>query len=313
MVPSASDTHIFISSTSKRKKSLGYILLLVSPLIWLKCFGLIFYRTRARTRSIAVLQYTVLIVEIFLMFGSCYLYYAVTADSGQYSLYLSNVASRNISMMEGRRQFDELIWQSVLKTFFLGVIFGLIQACNMYLAAQWRQRLCDRFRELLFQSPNGCVLYDTAQTEDDMSKVITNDVKQFTSNFATSLFGSMFFAGTISIVLVITLASVFLVLAANGDASGILICFAAFLICVLIILLTTKLYNRSILSLAKWKGRLRGYLQRIQRNAECIVLYGSQRVELKYIERLISKIHHSMFIKSIGFALVNFPIQLLSN
>jgi hypothetical protein len=53
-------------------------------------------------------------------------------------------------------------------------------------------------------------------------------------------------------------------------------------------------------------------MQRIQTNAECIVLYGSQRVELKYIERLISNIRNSMLIGSIGFALTNFPIQLLS-
>ena len=312
MARTPNETRIFVSKSPKQKRSLRYILLLISPLIWLKCFGLIFYRTRARTRSSAVIQYTVLIVEILLMFGSCYLYYAVTADSGQYSLYLSNVASKNISMMEGRQQFDDLIWRSVLKTFFLGVIFGLIQACNMYLAAQWRQRLSDRFRELLFRSSNGCLLYETAQTENDIPKVMTNDVKQFTTNFAVTLFGSMFFAGIISVFLVIILACVFLVLAANGDATGILICFVAFFICVLIILPTTQLYNWIILSIAKWKGRLRGYVQRIQRNAECIVLYGSQRVELKYIERLISNIRHSMLIGSVGFALVNFPIQLLS-
>ena len=53
-------------------------------------------------------------------------------------------------------------------------------------------------------------------------------------------------------------------------------------------------------------------MQRIQTNAECIVLYGSQRVELKYIERLMWNIRNSMLIGSISFALVNFPIQLLS-
>jgi hypothetical protein len=53
-------------------------------------------------------------------------------------------------------------------------------------------------------------------------------------------------------------------------------------------------------------------MQRIQTNAECIVLYASQRVELKYVERLMSNIHNSMLIGSISFALINFPIQLLS-
>jgi hypothetical protein len=177
------------------------------------------------------------------MIASCYLFYAVTADAGQYNLYLSNVSSNTTSMDEGRRLFDDLIWRTALKTFFLGFIFGLIQACNLYLAAQWRQRLCDRFRELLFRSPNGCVLYETAQTDEDIAKMITNDVKQFTSNFATVLFGSMFFAGTISVFAVIIIACVFLVLAADGDASGILICFGAFILCVLLMLPSTQLYN----------------------------------------------------------------------
>ncbi len=241
------DTHIFIQETSKQEKSLRYFLLLISPLTWFKCFSLIFYHTRARTRFIACIQYTILALVILLMAGSCYLFYAVTADAGQYNLYLSNVASKNISMIDGRQQFDDLIWQTVLKTFFLGLIFGLIQACNLYLAAQWRQRLCDRFRELLFKSPNGCVLYKTAQTDEDMSKVITNDVKQFTSNFATVLFGSMFFTGTISVFTVIIIACVFLVRAANGDTSGIVICFVAFITCVLIILPMTQLYNWNLM------------------------------------------------------------------
>ncbi|UJR10859.1 hypothetical protein I4U23_015047 [Adineta vaga] len=239
-----------------------YFLLLISPITWFKCLALIFYRTRARTRRIAFLQYLVLLCVVVLMISSCYLFYAVTADSGEYNLYLSNVASNKTSMIEGRQQFDALIWRSVLKTLFLGVIFGLIQACNFYLAAQWRQRLCDRYHELLFKSPNGCVLYETAQIDEDIPKVITNDIKQFTTNLCTVLFGSIFFAGMIS---------------------------------------------------SKLQGYLRGYIQRIQTNAECIVLYGSQRVELQYILRLISNIRNSMFIGSISFALVNFPIQLLSS
>jgi hypothetical protein len=239
----SNDTDILVREVSTPKKTRQYYLLLVSPLVLFRCFALIFSRTRARTRSIALLQYLILILVIFLMTGSCYLFYAVTADAGQYNLYLSNVASKNISMDEGRYLFNELIWRSVLKTFFLGIIFGLIQACNLFLAAQWRQRLCDRFRELLLLSPNGCVLYETAQIDEDMPKIITNDVKQFTSNFATVLFGSMFFAGVISVFSVISIACVFLVLTTGGDASGILICFSAFIFCVLIILPSTQFYN----------------------------------------------------------------------
>ena len=51
-------------------------------------------------------------------------------------------------------------------------------------------------------------------------------------------------------------------------------------------------------------------MQRIQTNAQCIVLYGSQRVELKYVQQLLSDVCNSMLIGSIGFVLVNFPIQL---
>ena len=76
----------------------------------------------------------------------------------------------------------------------------------MFLAARWRQRICDRFRDLLFKSPHGCVLYETAQSDEDLPKVITNDVKQFTTNFAAVLFGSMFFPGVISVFAVIIIA-----------------------------------------------------------------------------------------------------------
>ncbi|CAF1369024.1 unnamed protein product [Rotaria sordida] len=229
----SNDTNIFIQETSTTKKDRRYFLLLVSPLAWFKCCALIFCRTRARTRSNALLQYSIFLLVLLLMISSCYLFYAVAADAGQYNLYLSNVASNKSSIIDCRRQFDDLIWRTVIKTFFLGLIFGLIQACNVFLAAQWRQRLCDRFRELLFRSPNGCVLYATSQIDEDIPK-------------------------------------------------------------------------------SKIKGCLHGYMQRIQTNADCIILYASQRVELEYIERFILNMRNSMLIGSISFALINFPIQLLS-
>ena len=58
------------------------------------------------------------------------------------------------------------------------------------------------------------------------------------------------------------------------------------------------------------KGHLRGYIQRIQNHAQCIVLYRSQGVELKYLERLISTVCRSMLGGSISFTLISFPIQL---
>ena len=117
---------------------------------------------------------------------SCYLSYVLADDAGQYSLYLTNVAINATSVTEGRSLFDKLIWRTVLKTFFLGIVFALIQACNFFLAAQWRQRLCDRFQEFLLRSPSGCVLYEMVRANENIYKVITNDVKQFTSDFACS-------------------------------------------------------------------------------------------------------------------------------
>jgi hypothetical protein len=164
----SNNTRISVRDKPTAKKHPRYFLLLISPVTWLKCFALIFYRTRARTRAIVVLQYFILLFTILLMAASCYLSYVLADDAGQYSLCLSNVASNITSMSEGRDLFDELIWRTVLKTFFLGIVFGLIQACHFFLAAQWRQQLCDRFQELLLRSPNGCVLYDMVQTNENI-------------------------------------------------------------------------------------------------------------------------------------------------
>lgn len=224
-----------------------HCLLLISPVVWFRCFALVFRRTRARTRSACALQYTVLSAVILLMLASCYLFYAVTSDSGEYNLYLSNVASNQSSMVDGKALVDALMWRTVLKTFFLGVIFGLIQACNFFLAASWRQRICDRFQELVLQGSDGCVLYDVAQNNEDFVKVITNDVKQFTSNFAAVLFGSMFFSGGISVVIVIIIACAFLISASGGDFTGILICFGAFLLCLLVAMVGSRIYTHNLL------------------------------------------------------------------
>jgi len=288
-----------------RMKHPRYFLLLLSPVTWFKCFSLVFYRTRARKRSIAVLQFAILLMAV-----SCYLSYVLADDAGQYSLYLSDVASNTTSMIEGRRLFDDLIWRTVLKTFFLGIIFGLIQACTYFLAAQWRQQLCDHFQQLLIRSPNECVLYDMVQTNENIYKVITNDIKQFTSSFASILFGCLFFKSIISMFALIVTACVFILRAANGNANGILICFLAFIFCVLIGLPSAQLYSWNLITQSKVKGRLRSYIQRIQSHAQCIVLYGSQHVELKYIQQLILSICNSLFIGSISFILINFPIQL---
>ena len=181
-------TRIFVRDKPTARKHPPYFLLLISPVTWFKCFALVFYRSRPRTRSSTILQYFILLLAVLLLTASCYLSYVLADDAGQYSLYLSNVASNKTSMIEGRCLFDKLIWRTVLKTFFLGIVFGLIQACNVFLAAHWRQQLCDCFHKLVLRSSNGCVLYDMVQTNENIYKVITNDVKQFTSNFAFCAF-----------------------------------------------------------------------------------------------------------------------------
>ena len=246
---STSETRIFVDKPSKDPiKSVRYFLFIVSPFSWFKCFRLIFCRTNSRTRRLAVLHYLILAVTVLLMLASCYLFYAVTADSGQYSLFLSDVAANKTSIDVGRDQFDDLIWRTVLETFFLGLIFGLIQACNHYLAAQWRQRLSDRFRDLLFQSSRSTcnVLYQSTQIDEQITELITNDVQKFTSSFATVLFGSMFFSGSISVILVIIIASALLLKTTGGDFTGIGICFGAFALCILILSPTTQLYNSNL-------------------------------------------------------------------
>jgi ABC-type uncharacterized transport system fused permease/ATPase subunit len=260
MEQQSSDPRIFVQDKPSTTKHPAYFLLLISPVTWLKCFALIFCRTRARTRSIGIRQYFVLLFTLVLMTVSCYLSYVLADDGGQYNLYLSNVASNMTSMIEGKRLFDELIWRTVLKTFFLGIVFGLIQACNFFLAAQWRQRLCDRFHELLLQSPNGCVLYDMAQTNENIYQVITNDVKQFTSNFASVLFGCMFFKSIISMFALIVTACIFIVRVTDGDLSGILICFVAFIFCILITLPSAHLYNWNLVAQVRSNSFENNYL-----------------------------------------------------
>jgi hypothetical protein len=246
---STDETRVFVDNAPKDPiKSVRYVLLVVSPFSWFKCFRLIFCRTQSRTRRSAALHHLIITVTVLLMLASCYLFYAVTADAGQYSLYLSNVAANKSSIDVGRDQFDDLIWRTVLETFFLGLIFGLIQACNLYLAAQWRQRLSDRFRDLLFQSSQSTcnVLSQSTQIDEQMTELMTNDVQKFTSSFATVLFGSMFFSGSISVFLVIIIASAVLLRMTGGDFTGIGICFGAFALCILILVPTTQLYNSNL-------------------------------------------------------------------
>lgn len=83
-------TRIFVQDKTTIKKHAPYFLLLISPVTWFKCFALIFYRTRAQTCSMIILQYFILLFTFLLMAISCYLSYILADDAGQYTLYLSN-------------------------------------------------------------------------------------------------------------------------------------------------------------------------------------------------------------------------------
>jgi hypothetical protein len=140
----------------KKKKAVRscnqvYFLMLFSPLAWLRCFALVFVQTRARSRYMAFVHIAAVVLELVLLGGLSYFYYSLSLDGGLYLTMLSNVASNTTSVTDGRNQFNSLIWQTILKIFFMAVIFGISQMLNVALAALWRQRICDLLQYLLLR------------------------------------------------------------------------------------------------------------------------------------------------------------------
>jgi hypothetical protein len=75
----------------------------------------------------------------------------ITFDAGQYLILLSNISSNQSNITDGRYKFNQLLWRTSLKTLFISINFGLINACAVTLAALWRQNLCKKFYKIIFR------------------------------------------------------------------------------------------------------------------------------------------------------------------
>lgn len=156
------------ASTQVRKFSpsrlLSYWPRLISPVSWWHCFTLLYlpssYDKDSQDNSTIsparspwrTCWYIFVHLILFLLVGLwCYLYWMITFDAGQYLTILSNISSNKSNLTDGRDHFDRIFWRTALKTFFISVDFGLINAFAVTLAALWRQRLCYQFYNLIFR------------------------------------------------------------------------------------------------------------------------------------------------------------------
>ena len=143
---------------------LSYWPRLISPLSWWHCFNLLYnpsFSARESTTSffklphrlsLKTLKLISLHLSLLVFVGLwCYLYYMITFDAGQYLKLLSNISSNLSNVTEGRHSFDQLVWRTALKTLFIAIDFGLINASGVVLASLWRQRLCKRFYRIIFR------------------------------------------------------------------------------------------------------------------------------------------------------------------
>ena len=163
------------------------------------------------------------------------------------------------------------------------------------------------------RSPNGCLLYDTAQQSSyDLPTKLTNDIRQFTSHLSISLFGSLFFSGLIAVITVTVVFSIYIVQETSGDTNGIAICFGAFAFCVLLVILISYKFNRTVVEQLKFRGKIRSFLQRLQTSAECIAFYASSRpCELVSYMKLNNVVHVWNVRAALWYAIVNIPLVLM--
>ena len=143
---------------------LSYWPRLISPVSWWHCFTLLYFpstydkefkvdTTISRTRSSWKTCWFIFVhLILFLLLAIwCYLYWTITFDAGQYLTILSNLSSNQSNLTNGRNEFDQIFWRTALKTLFISIDFGLINAFAVTLAALWRQRLCHQFYNLIFR------------------------------------------------------------------------------------------------------------------------------------------------------------------
>ncbi len=158
-----SNLAITMNSSNNSTKSfslsrlLSYCPRLILPISWWHCFILLYNplsdeKTSLKNFlkfsyhiSLTSLKYIFLHIFLLILVALwCYIYWMITFDAGQYLTLLSNISSNQSNITDGRYQFDQLLWRTALKTLFISIDFGLINACAVSLAALWRQRLCKK-------------------------------------------------------------------------------------------------------------------------------------------------------------------------
>jgi ABC-type uncharacterized transport system fused permease/ATPase subunit len=166
---------------------------------------------------------------------------------------------------------------------------------------------------ILSSSPNGCLLYDTAQHSSyDLPTQLTNDIRQFTTHLSITLFGSLFFSGFLAVSTSVVVFSVYIVQQTNGDRNGIGICFGGFTLSVLLVSLASYRFNRSAVEQLKAKGKIRSFFQRLQTNAECVAFYASSRhCEFVSYLKLNKIVHRWNVAAAILYAFVSFPLVFM--
>ncbi|UJR27951.1 hypothetical protein I4U23_009210 [Adineta vaga] len=302
---------------------LSYLPRLISPISWWHCFNLLYLSpsdieqsSRETSRSIPfkTLKYIFLHIFLLIFIGLwCYLYWMITDDAGSYLTLLTTVSANKTTIENGRYEFDQIFWRTALKTICISINFGLINGCAVNLAALWRQRLCKQFYEIIFRSPNGCLLYETAQQSTyDLPTHLTNDIRQFTSHLSITFFGSLFFSGFIAVSSAVVIFSIYIVQKTNGDKNGIAICFGGFIFCVILLITISYRFNRTAVEQLKSKGLIRSFLQRLQTNAECVAFYASSRYcELVSYLNLNQIVHKWNVQAAIWYACVNIPLIVM--
>lgn len=135
---------------------LSYYPRLISPISWWHCFNLlynpIFYEKNSSKNFLKSFKYIFLHILLFILIALwCYIYWMITFDAGQYLILLSNISSNQSNITDGRYKFNQLLWRTSLKTLFISINFGLINACAVTLAALWRQNLCKKFYKIIFR------------------------------------------------------------------------------------------------------------------------------------------------------------------
>ncbi|CAF1301776.1 unnamed protein product [Adineta ricciae] len=305
-----SNTHL---NKSFGSRLLSYCPRLISPISWWHCFTLLYGLSTRKERSF---KYALLHLFLLILVGVwCFLYWMITDDAGRYLTLLTSVSGNKTDIIHGRHQFDQIFWRTAVKTIWISITFGLINACGVSLAAVWRRRLCKEFYNIIFRSPNGCILYETSQQAAyDLPTQLTNDIRQFTSHLSITFFGSLFFSGFLAVSTAVIVFSVYIVKKTNGDKNGIAICFGSFIFSVILLILVSYRFNRTAVEQLKSKGKVRSFLQRLQTNAECIAFFASSRFcELVSYLKLNDLVHKWNVQAALWYAAVNIPLILMDS